>query len=180
MSLNAGNKIDSQTLFERQKNIQSVTAPCIIADNLRTPANIASIYRIADAMNVQQIIFLQPSFESFDDDKKIKRHSRCTTHIQSTNWSYQQFLSEYQSLPPLLALELTDQANNLQTTSLPQDCCLVIGSERYGISNSILQCCESAVYIPMYGVNGSMNVGHALAICLYEWQRQHSGSAPAE
>lgn len=174
----AGIKIQGQALYERQKKKRSLVAPTIIADNLRTPGNISSIYRIADSMNAKQIIFLRPAEENPDKEKNLKRHSKNTTHIKSSHWTYQQLLSDYKSLAPLIALELTDQAENLMNTKLTHDCCFVIGSERYGISEPVLQCCESAIYVPMFGNNGSMNVSHALAICLYEWQRQHSGLAP--
>ncbi|WP_373693577.1 hypothetical protein [Limnofasciculus baicalensis] len=40
----------------------------------------------------------------------------------------------------------------------------------------MLEHCQQAVQIPMYGVNGSMNVTHALAIVLFEWRIQHSTS----
>ncbi|MBI3915340.1 MAG: hypothetical protein HY327_14280 [Chloroflexi bacterium] len=57
---------------------------------------------------------------------------------------------------------------------LPKPCAFLIGNERGGIPASILAECQRAIQIPMYAVNGSMNVPDALAIARFEWRRQHS------
>lgn len=173
--LGAGTAIDSQTLFKQQQQITTPAAPIIVAIDLQTPANIGSIYRIADAMAVKKIIFIQRDINHFENNKTIIRTSRNTSSkIQTEYWTHKQFHSEYQSLPELIALELTTKAENLFTSKLSKPCSFIIGSEHHGIPDSILKICNSAVKIPMFGNNGSMNVSHALAICLYEWHRQHT------
>jgi tRNA G18 (ribose-2'-O)-methylase SpoU len=52
------------------------------------------------------------------------------------------------------------------------DCCLVFGSEGYGISASVLEVCDEAVAIPMPPTVDSLNVGAAAAVFLYEVARQ--------
>jgi tRNA G18 (ribose-2'-O)-methylase SpoU len=52
------------------------------------------------------------------------------------------------------------------------DCCLVFGSEGYGISASVLEACDEAVAIPMPPTVDSLNVGAAAAVFLYEVARQ--------
>lgn len=61
--------------------------------------------------------------------------------------------------------------------TLPQadftaDCCLVFGSEGYGISPAVLAACDDAVAIPMPPQVDSLNVGSAAAVFLYEANRQ--------
>jgi tRNA G18 (ribose-2'-O)-methylase SpoU len=57
-----------------------------------------------------------------------------------------------------------------------RDCCLVFGSEGYGISASVLAACDEAVAIPMsHGVD-SLNVGSASAVFLYEANRQRASA----
>lgn len=170
----AGSAIDSQTLYNQQQYKDTPCAPIIIAVDLQTPANVGSIYRLADATAVKKIIFIQDNHTLFKNNKVVKRTSRntCLT-IETEYWTHQQFHSLYQQLPPLIALELTTTAKDVFATALLNPCGIVIGSERHGVPDSILKKCHSAVKIPMYGDNGSMNVSHALAICLYEWHRQH-------
>ncbi|MGA3283768.1 MAG: RNA methyltransferase [Verrucomicrobiota bacterium] len=52
------------------------------------------------------------------------------------------------------------------------DCCIVFGSEGYGISASVLEACSEAVAIPMPPTVDSLNVGAAAAVFLYEVARQ--------
>jgi tRNA G18 (ribose-2'-O)-methylase SpoU len=52
------------------------------------------------------------------------------------------------------------------------DCCLVFGSEGYGISAKVLSECTEAVAIPMERGVDSLNVSSASAVFLYEVMRQ--------
>ena len=48
----------------------------------------------------------------------------------------------------------------------------IVGSERDGLSNELLKQCDVVVYIPVPGPTRSLNVSHAAAVALFEWQRQ--------
>jgi len=76
---------------------------------------------------------------------------------------------------PIIAIELTDMSLSLDGIGsyLPMYCCLVVGNESHGISQEVLDLCTHAVEIPMWGINNSLNVSHALAIVLWEWSRRH-------
>ena len=52
------------------------------------------------------------------------------------------------------------------------DCCLVFGSEGFGISPRVLAECDEAVAIPMANAVDSLNVGAAAAVFFYEANRQ--------
>ena len=171
----AGSTTDSQTLYNLQQNKNKPSAPTIIAIDLQTPANIGAIYRLADATAAEKIIFIQNESVQVKNNKVVKRTSRNTClKVKTEYWTHEQFHSDFQQLPTLIALELTTTATDIFSTKLANPCSFVIGSERHGIPGTILDKCASAVKIPMFGENGSMNVSHALAICLYEWHRQHT------
>jgi tRNA G18 (ribose-2'-O)-methylase SpoU len=62
-------------------------------------------------------------------------------------------------------------------TVLPQcrftdDCCVVMGSEGYGLSSGVLDCCNVVAAIPMANEVDSLNVSNAGAVFLYEANRQ--------
>jgi 23S rRNA (guanosine2251-2'-O)-methyltransferase len=59
-------------------------------------------------------------------------------------------------------------------TDFTGDCCIVFGSEGYGISPAVLAVCDEAVAIPMSGSVDSLNVGSAAAVFLYEVLRQRA------
>ena len=64
------------------------------------------------------------------------------------------------------------------------DCCVVFGSEGYGLAPATLAVCDEAAAIPMPADVDSLNVASAAAVFLYEASRQRSpirwGEAPAE
>jgi tRNA G18 (ribose-2'-O)-methylase SpoU len=68
----------------------------------------------------------------------------------------------------------TDRRTVAQS-DLALDCCLVFGSEGYGISPAVLEQCDEAVAIPMHPGVDSLNVGSAGAVFLYEASRQRGG-----
>jgi tRNA (guanosine-2'-O-)-methyltransferase len=47
----------------------------------------------------------------------------------------------------------------------------VIGHEDHGVGKAALAACDGAVYLPMLGKVGSLNVATATAIALYEVRR---------
>jgi tRNA/rRNA methyltransferase len=55
---------------------------------------------------------------------------------------------------------------------------LLFGSEKFGLSNDDLSHCDWLLHIPARDEHASMNLGQAVAVCLYELIRDES--APAE
>jgi TrmH family RNA methyltransferase len=56
---------------------------------------------------------------------------------------------------------------------------LLFGSEKFGLSNEDLSFCHWALRIPTREEHGSMNLGQAVAICLYELSRsEEAAQAP--
>lgn len=58
---------------------------------------------------------------------------------------------------------------------------LLFGSEKFGLSNDDMSHCHWLLRIPTRHEHGSMNLGQAVAVCLYELRRTAGGasSAPA-
>ena len=62
----------------------------------------------------------------------------------------------------------------LYQTDFAVDCCIVFGSEGYGINPAVLEECDEEVAIPMASQIDSLNVGSAAAAFLYEVSRQRA------
>ena len=71
-----------------------------------------------------------------------------------------------------LAAHPHTDGRRLSQADFTPDCCVVFGSEGYGISGPVLAACDEAVAIPMASGVDSLNVGSAAAVFLYEVQRQ--------
>ena len=63
----------------------------------------------------------------------------------------------------------------LWEANLAQDCCIVFGSEGFGIAPAVLNACDQSVAIPMSLGVDSLNVTSAVAVFLYEATRQRTG-----
>ena len=169
-----GNQLDGQDLYKRQKALRSspgyVQGPVVVAAGLEMAENAGAVLRLADAAGCARVIFVHRFAYK---QKRLRKTARnCMELVDWDVWEIEKFLEEAGTLPPLIALELTTASQNIFTTKLPRKCGIVIGSERNGIPDAILERCLHAIHIPMFGVNGSMNVTHALGIGLFEWRRQ--------
>lgn len=63
----------------------------------------------------------------------------------------------------------------LESTVLPQQCCLVFGSEGPGLTDELVAACERLVAITQYGSTRSLNAGAAAAIAMYHWALKWAG-----
>lgn len=170
-----GQQLSGQQLYECQKRLLASgkvkPGPSVVAVNLQLAENIGGVLRIADAAGCGQVVFVNAVTEDANKIRKIARN--CDEHVAWQSMSFEEFVEYSKQLQPLIALELTTNSTNIFAQSLPDTCSIVIGGERYGLPEEILALCEYSLHIPMYGLNGSMNVTHALAVALFEWRHQY-------
>ena len=57
----------------------------------------------------------------------------------------------------------------LDRSELPEQTCLVFGSEGPGLTDELVAVCEQLVAITQYGSTRSLNAGAAAAIAMYHW-----------
>ncbi len=60
----------------------------------------------------------------------------------------------------------------LHEAPLPDRPCLALGHEDRGLSSTVLEACRTVAFIPQLGKVGSLNVGTAAGIALYEVNRR--------
>jgi tRNA G18 (ribose-2'-O)-methylase SpoU len=74
---------------------------------------------------------------------------------------------------PLYAIEKDHAHRNLYGgAEFPPDVIFLFGSERYGISDLLLERADAILGIPIYGVNHSLPVAVAAGIVMSEWARR--------
>ncbi len=89
----------------------------------------------------------------------------------------------HRTLPPVLtalrksgyrivALEQTTNSEDLHRFAFERNTALVVGSEREGLSDELLEMVDAVVEIPVYGLPYSYNVATAVSMALYEYCRQ--------
>ncbi len=157
--------------------IGSLPSPrCLVAlDGLANSENIGGVVRCCGAFGVQGllvgetcsspylrravrcgmgVIFRLPTLESSDLVHSLDQLRRMGVQVIAAH--------------PRSDLSAPTEAN------LASDCCLVFGSEGYGIRPEVLAVCDQAVTIPMPPQVDSLNVTHAAAALLYESSRQRA------
>ena len=163
-------QLDHSTHLELKNKFPIV----ILADNITGEANIGSLFRLADAFNIEEIIFTGTPINI--KSNRLKRTARNTFETVSYKFEEEiipviQCYTEKGYTP--IALEITSDSIALEEYRMSEDSkiLLVIGNERHGISTNVLQAISTKLHISMYGTNSSMNVSQATGIASYEFSK---------
>lgn len=166
--------IKSNDLFERiptEDLYQRIPRPMLIADHLMTPDNLGALIRLADNIGATEVCFLG----SEEEHRMGKVRRSAASSRDNIRWYFTEETDLHKIVPQgktIVAIETADNATCIYDTRLPEDAAFIVGSERDGLSNELLQQCDLVVYIPVPGPTRSLNVSHAAAVALFEWQRQ--------
>lgn len=142
----------------------------VVCDGIHSAANTGSLFRVAEAFGVEEIIFCVylPEFS-----RRMEKTARATHHRIAHRFEPETTVA-LQALKDdgytIIALEITNTSTSLNELSLqkPAKAVLLLGGENHGISPEHLAIADLHVHIDMYGVNSSMNVSMAAGICLFE------------
>jgi tRNA G18 (ribose-2'-O)-methylase SpoU len=174
-----GRQLEGWELDQRQRQARDtvIPGPRVLAVDVRTPENVGHILRVSEAAGCADVLVVPHAPFSM---KVVRRTAReCDRTVRWRLASLHDATAQAAAWgDPLVALELTTGSSSLHDTRLPRACTVVLGGERAGIPPSVLEACALAVHIPMFGLNGSMNITHALAVALFEWRRQHPSPPP--
>lgn len=147
----------------------------LLCDGVHSPANKGSLLRLADSFGVKKIIFGNTELDI--SSPRLKRTARATQKWIATDTTNDilgtiHSLQEDDYIP--VALEITNQSIALQEIDFLhlKKILLIIGDERAGVTDAVLQKCEVQTHINMFGKNTSMNVSQAASIALYEITKQ--------
>jgi len=143
------------------------------ADGLSSAENLGALVRNCAAFNAQALIVGETCSSPF-----LRRAVR-----SSMGTIFQMPIVETASLIQALrdlrergirciAAHPHAEGRTLSQASFTSDCCIVFGSEGYGLSPLVIAVCDEAAAIPMPDAVDSLNVGSAAAVFLYEANRQ--------
>lgn len=143
----------------------------LLAQDVADPANVGSLFRLADALGVEHLYLTGRS--PTPPNARLRRTARATeVHV---SWSYAaDALPLVQSLKNqgiwVLSLEITRSSLDIRQVTLPtgRKILLILGAEDKGVSQALLNESAQTVHIPMRGHNSSMNVAVACALAVFE------------
>jgi tRNA G18 (ribose-2'-O)-methylase SpoU len=187
-------KLTHRELVDQRLNEAEVsTVPrfpvIVVLDDIRSLYNVGSIFRSADAFRVQQLVLT-----GFTPTPPRKEIAKTALGADTTvPWIYvptavEAVTSLRENGTRVLAVELTEGALPVRelgtgnwepgtrhlapgTWNLAPgtwNLALVLGNELSGVKQEVLDLCDGAVMIPMYGVKHSLNVAVAAGIAMYE------------
>ena len=168
--------LKSNTLFDRIQTedlYERIPRPMLIADHLLTPDNLGAMIRLADNIGATEMCFL-----GREEEHRLGKVRRAAASSRDNiRWYFSEETDLRKIVPEgktIVAVETADNATCIYDTELPENVAFIVGSESHGISEELLAQCDSVVYIPVPGPTRSLNVSHAAAVALFEWQRQMS------
>ena len=155
----------------------------VIAHNLRSAHNIGSLLRTCEGLGVDKVIIsgYTPFPPLAHNDPRLPHEQvKVAKLIQKTalgaentqEWDRQEditvtFAQLKQQGYTIAALEQTNGSISLPDFKSPPKLAIVLGREVEGLEPEILNACDLALEIPMFGQKESYNVVQAAAMALY-------------
>jgi rRNA methylases len=136
----------------------------VYLEDLRSPFNVGSIFRTADAFGVEELL-LSPACADPGHPRALRS---AMGSIDLVPWRRLP-LSDFPVEAVFFALELGGQA--IEDFDFPERAVAILGSEELGISREARDKCVGTVSIPMSGAKASLNVAVAFGIMMYAWSR---------
>jgi len=162
---------NSVAFFNEGKYPVLTSKPIIAAWQISNPENIGNLIRLADNVGTEDVFILGEDFQLRMSSVR-KTAGLSFNNIRLTFIGAEEFFSHLNPGSALVAIETSEDSTNLFATQLPENVIFLLGNEKNGLPEDILKKCPIVVHIPMTGKCKSMNVSHALAVVLFEWQRQ--------
>jgi len=141
----------------------------VICDNIRSLENIGSIFRTADALEINKIFLC--GICGRPPHQKISKSALGSEN--KVDWEYYSFgwrAVEKLKKEKVFVVALEKTKNSLTYTKFKPKfpLALVVGNEVKGVSPSILKRADKVISLPMFGRKDSLNVAVAFGIAAYE------------
>lgn len=136
---------------------------CVYAEDIRSPFNVGSIFRTAEAMGCEKV-FISPNCTDPSQSHALRSGMGCIETLGYTRCT----LDELPPEKPVFVLETG--GTPLDQFVFPKEGIVIIGSEELGVSPEALhRGTYGRVTIPMTGLKASLNVGVAFGILMQAW-----------
>ncbi len=139
----------------------------LVLQSVSYPVNVGSMFRVADAVHLNRMILCGATPTPPNPTiAKVGREKH-----RNVPWSYADRAEDavtalLQEGYSVIALELVDSAIPYYEMTARDKIAIVVGNEDHGVTRAVLDLCESAVFVPMYGKGHSMNVHVSAAVVL--------------
>ena len=150
----------------------------MILENVEYPVNVGSIFRIADAAQIEELILT--GITPTPLNPTIVKVGPTNTEVYAGGMRKRP-INPSQSLRTraiVSSLEITEGASPYYETDWPAKICLVVGHEDHSVTRATLALCDDVIFIPMWGRGLSLNVHVALAVAVFHIRYLGLAGAP--
>ena len=146
----------------------------LVCENVTNAPNVGSLFRTADAFGIEKLVLCGDQIPLGRKMAKTSRSTEKSVNFEIIDNALDAVTQLKDNGYQIIALEITKTSKALHTYKFhnEQPIALIIGDENFGISEAILNLCDSIVHLEMFGQNSSMNVVQATSITLYEITKQ--------
>ena len=156
-----------QRVFEKGKD-----PFVIILDRITDTRNFGAISRVADASGVDAIIIPEKESAIITSDS-IKTSAGAINYIPICKVKSLRSTANFLKESGLKLVSCTEKGDKkFYDADLTSPCCIILGSENDGISNSLMDISDERLNIPMKGNVESLNVSSSASVILFEVVRQ--------
>lgn len=160
--------------YAKIRRVLSLRQPTlsVLMDEVNKPHNFSAILRTCDAVGVLRAHAVPPRGGSLPTygatsgsaDKWVQVHS------------HEDAVGAVQALQAqgfqVLATHLSEQSVDYRAPDYTRATCVLLGAEKWGVSDAAARAADHNIVIPMQGMVQSLNVSVAAATILFEAQRQ--------
>ncbi len=153
---------------ERQmERLQKERMPvALLLDGLTNPRNIGMLFRLAEAARLQCIYTY--NMKDLSGSKKLARASRSADqYLQIQELADLEAVRNLKEENELVGLEMTTKSIPYVNYHPPRPVVMILGNERAGVSQELIDLSDQCIHIPMLGLKTSMNVAVASGIAVY-------------
>ncbi len=154
------------------EEIQKNPGLWVALDRVQDPGNLGSIFRTLDAVGGKGIVLIDNCVDPYDVST-IRGSMGSFFTLKNIKISSNDFINEVITQKTQV-IGTSDKAEvDYQSIDYPKHIILLMGSEREGLSDLLMNVCDNLIRIPMIGSNDSLNLAVATSVCLYEIFNQH-------
>lgn len=144
----------------------------VALDGVQDPGNLGTIIRTAVAAGAKGIFLLKGTVDPYNE-KCVRSTMSALCNIPMfedvTLSEFYDFIKDNTIKTYVTSLE---NAKPYHTISYAKRTMIILGNEGNGVSREIIEMCDQAITIPMYGDIESLNVSIAAALCMYKVREQ--------
>jgi tRNA (guanosine-2'-O-)-methyltransferase len=161
-----------QVVSQRTRNFT------VVLDRLEDTFNMAAVLRTCEGMGLQDVHVIRNPDAPFAPNSKVTQgcDKWLDLHVHRDFKSCAELLKKngYR----VLASAIQPGATSLFELKFDTKIAIVLGNERFGVSDEVLEHSDGTFWIPMRGFSQSMNISAAASACItraISWRIEHLG-----